>query len=80
MDQNSMDHIDIAVNNVLIASGSALRNYSLSATRNGMRKAMADALSERQEVINALVQKVQHLEDENGNLLKDLDAATSHGT
>ena len=80
MKKNSMDHIDIAVNNVLLASGSALRNYSLSNVRNGMRKAMIDALSERQEVIDALERKIAHLEDENGTLLKDLDAATSRGT
>ena len=80
MEKNSMDHIDIAVNNVLLASGSALRNYSLSSVRSGMRKAMIDALSERQETIDALVQKIQHLEDENGTLLKDLDAVTSRGT
>ena len=75
-----MDHIDIALDNILRASGSALKNYSMHSMKSGMRKAMEDALHERQTVIDALVQKVQHLEDENGELLMDLEAATSRGT
>ena len=75
-----MDHIDVAVDSVLRASGSALRNYSLSSVRNGMRKAMIAALNERQEIIDTLVQKVQHLEDENGKLLKDIDTLSADGT
>lgn len=75
-----MDHIDIALDSILRASGSALRNYTMHKTINAMRDAMKAALQERQDVIDALLTRVNTLEDENGDLLKDLDATTSRGT
>ena len=41
---------------------------------------LLEEADEYRETILHLERKVAHLEDENGNLLKDLDAATSRGT
>ena len=41
---------------------------------------MGSAVADLKEEVAALEKKVEHLEDENGDLLKDLEAVTSHGT
>lgn len=43
---DALERVDLALDKILKASGSALRNYTLPATLQNMRAAMRDVMSE----------------------------------
>lgn len=75
-----MDHIDTAIDSILRTAGSSLKNYTMHKTLSRMREAMKAALQERQDVIDVLIQRINHLEQDNGELMKAVDTLSADGT